>query len=234
MLLLMKSSMYIHCYDLKVLSHKVTCCRDKITYMTHDATLQHIACNTPVLPKGTDNELTIKMTLQGRPTIGLFTELSQRHVASACHTMGRNERGIFLLQRPMNSNIWIHVTHVAASNCIKTYMSHEVTSHWAMLQQQVTSCDRNLSLHIPHWYRFPADPSWIWWCQTIALIQGNMFSGSVLFRKGHEGINETKMVEYTPIFHNGPPKMGQKGQINPKPAVSHPTERETRYCCLAL
>ena len=55
----MKSSMYIHCYDLKVLSHKETCCRDKITYMTHDATLQHIACDTPVLPKGTDNELMI-------------------------------------------------------------------------------------------------------------------------------------------------------------------------------
>ena len=117
MLLLMKSSMYIHCYDLKVLSHKATCCRDKITYMTHDATLQHIACNTPVLSNGTDNELTIKMASQGRPMIGLFTELSQRHVASACRTRGRNESATFCCRNVPWIQTFEFMWHIAATRC---------------------------------------------------------------------------------------------------------------------
>ena len=65
--------------------------------------------------KSPKNPFSRLLRLQGRPAIGLFTDLSQRHVASACHTRGRNMRAI-VCHRDMSHEfklIWIY----AKSRC---------------------------------------------------------------------------------------------------------------------
>ena len=63
---------FVFPFSINVLSHKATC---------------PATCRS--------NELPIKMALLGRPVIGLFTELSQRHVARVCHTRRPNMRATF-------------------------------------------------------------------------------------------------------------------------------------------
>ena len=95
----------------------VTCRSDMSPRQNHqhdtqcNLMLRHVAYNTPL--DGTGNELTIKMASQGRPAIGLFTELSQRHVARACHTRGRNVHATFCCRAmfPEFKLISIHATH---------------------------------------------------------------------------------------------------------------------------
>ena len=111
--------------------------------------VQHVACDTPVPPNGTGNELTIKVASQGRPAIGLFTELSQRHVASACHTRGRNcacdilsPRRVPWIQTDLNS-CDRSLQHVAASNCIKTYISVTRGDLWRGRVAAISRGDRS-------------------------------------------------------------------------------------------
>ena len=89
--------------------------RDKITYMSHEAT-----CRCDKSPQHVPNAFSQGLQSQGRPVIGLFTELSQRHVASACHMRGWNVRVTFCCR---------DVSHEFKLICIKTYMSHKVTCH---------------------------------------------------------------------------------------------------------
>ena len=92
--------------------------------------LRHVACDTPVPPNGTVNELTIKMTSQGRPVIGLFTELSQQHVASACHTRGWNVHATFCCRdlSPEFKRISIHATrHCTTCRSVKLHKNIHVT-----------------------------------------------------------------------------------------------------------
>ena len=70
---------------------KGTCPRYRITYMSHEATCPR--------------DMSRGLQSQGRPVIGLFTDLSQRHVASAHVTRGD---GMCVTCR-MNS-AWIHAT----------------------------------------------------------------------------------------------------------------------------
>ena len=73
-----------------------------------DLTLRHVACDTPVLLNGTGNKLMIKMASQGRPVIGLFTELSQRGDGMCM--------GHFVTATcPMNSNWFEFMRHMAAT-----------------------------------------------------------------------------------------------------------------------
>ena len=90
------------------------------------------------------NEFLFKMVSQGRPTIGLFTELSQRHVTWACHTRGWNVCVIFCRHYMLHKFklIWIHVI----SRCVELHKNIHVT--WDDLSKGcVISCDRTLYLH---------------------------------------------------------------------------------------
>lgn len=79
------------------------------------------------------NELQIKIASWGRPTIGLFSELSQRHVAGACHMRGPNVCNILSLRHvtatscgiELHKNMYMYVTgcnlprgHIAATTCL--------------------------------------------------------------------------------------------------------------------
>ena len=129
-----------------------TCVRDNhLDDAWCDLTLWHVACNTPVLPNGTGNELPIKMALQGRPTICLLqschSDLSDGHVtwgdwmcmlcfvAATCR---------------MNLNWFEFMWQVAASNCIKTYMSHEVTCDGDILPHVTGPLASRLQMQVPY------------------------------------------------------------------------------------
>ena len=74
---------------------------------------------------------------QGRPAIGLFTDLSQRHVASAIHMGDRMCVRYFVAATcRMNWNWFEFTQQVTTSNCIRTYMSHEATCHRDVSQWQ--------------------------------------------------------------------------------------------------
>ena len=112
-----------HELSVKVLSYEVTCHHDMslqqkshTVYMTWwDLMLQHVDVH---------NELPTKMVSQGRPVIGLFMELS---VTWTCHKRGLNVCATFCTTTwiCMNSSWFEFIWQVPASNCIKTYMSHE-------------------------------------------------------------------------------------------------------------
>ena len=108
---------------LKVLSHEATCRNDMSLRQNHlhdtrcDLTVQHVACDTPVPPNGTGNELTIKVASQGRPAIGLF-----RVVAATCRKCMPHEgtelcvRHFVAATCPMNSN-WFEFMRQVAATC---------------------------------------------------------------------------------------------------------------------
>ena len=82
---------FVFPFSINVLSHKATC---------------PATCRS--------NELPIKMASLARPVIGLFTELSQRHVARACHTRRPN-----VVRHFVAATCRMFMRGVAASNCIK-------------------------------------------------------------------------------------------------------------------
>ena len=108
----------------KVLSHKVTCHSDMSQWQNHihvtqgDLMLQQVAATVP------NNPFSQGLQLQGRPATGLFTDLSQRHVTSACdcRTRGRNMCATFCCCDMSHefSNWFEFLWQVTASNCIKT------------------------------------------------------------------------------------------------------------------
>ena len=112
----------------------------------YDLMLRDVACNTP--PNGTGNKSPIEMALQGRPAIGLFTVVTQRHVAQACHTRGPNVQATFCLRDMLHE-----FKQVAASNCIKTFMPHtatccgDVSRQHVTAEQQVALRDRPLGVY---------------------------------------------------------------------------------------
>ena len=67
----------------KVLSVQVTCWSDMSLWQNH---IHDIQCD--LMLQHVNNKLLIKMMLNGRPAIDLFTELSQWHVTWECHTKG--------------------------------------------------------------------------------------------------------------------------------------------------
>ena len=87
--------------------------------------LRHVDCDTPVPLNGTGKELTSKMAWQGRPTIGLFTELSQVHVTQGD---GMCVWHFVAAMCPMNLNSFEFMWHVAATcHGIKLYGNIHVT-----------------------------------------------------------------------------------------------------------
>ena len=91
-----------------------TCLHDKMTHMTW-------CCNMCC------NELPIKMASQGRPTIGLFTGLSQQHATWACHMRGPNVCATFCCCNVAYKFklTWIHAT----SHSVELHENIHVTWH---------------------------------------------------------------------------------------------------------
>ena len=107
-----------------------------------DLTLRHVACDTPVLLNGTGNKLMIKMASQGRPVIGLFTELPQGHVASAVTRGDGMCMGHFVTATcPMNSNWFEFMRHMAAT-CHKVKL-HKNIRHTRRLVAGMCRSDRS-------------------------------------------------------------------------------------------
>ena len=116
----------------KVLSRKATCHSDMSLWQNHI----HV----------TPGDLLLRQSfLPGSmPAIGLFTDLSQRHVTSACHTRGWNVRATFCRHNVLHEFklIWIHAT----SRGIELHKNIHVT--WGNLSwRQVASCDRTFIVH---------------------------------------------------------------------------------------
>ena len=133
--------------SIKVLSHKVTCHSDMSSRQNHihvtrgDLMLQQVAATVHPFSQG--------LLLQGRPATGLFTDLSQRHVPSACdcRTRGRNMRATFCCRDMSHefSNWFEFMQQVTASNCIKT-TCHMRTCCGDVSRRQVASCNRTFSV----------------------------------------------------------------------------------------
>ena len=122
-------------FSIKVLSHEATCRSDVSPRQNHIHVTRGDLSSRHVLSPFSQG-----LRSQGRPAIGLFTELSQRHVASACHTRGRNVRATFCCHDVSHEFklIWIRAT----SRCVELHKNRD------MSRRQVTSCDRTLK---PFW-----------------------------------------------------------------------------------
>ena len=82
-------------------------------------------------PRHVPNPFSQGLQSQGRPTIGCRSDMSQVHVTQGD---GMCMQHFVAVTCRMNSNWFEFMRQVAASNCIKTYMSHKVTCR----------CDRTL------------------------------------------------------------------------------------------
>ena len=97
--------------------------------------------------------LPIKMASRGRPIIDLFTDLSQQHVACACHTRGPGACATSCccdMSREFNL-IWLHATC-----CCDKSWCHEACSCGEVSWRQLASCDRTFSCIYTdqHWFSY--------------------------------------------------------------------------------
>ena len=136
-----------HELSVKVLSHEVTCHHDMSLQQNHiqqwDLTLQHVAVTS------------YRSRLCRRE--GPWSVYLRSYRSNMSH--GHVTRGDQMCVQHFVTTTWIcmnsswfeFIWQVPASNCIKTYMSHEVICHGDVSWRQVALCDRTFSVRVVNW-----------------------------------------------------------------------------------